>query len=255
MNKKRKKPRGSDFSARWLEGAWAEKKIIEAINKEQGIRAVPYGITDGTAFWSSQEMNARELPQQDLHGKRPDVLVFDKSILSSNERETIEHVYELDDMRADPIVHKAILAIESEFSPYNYNHRLNECGKQLSFTLKDEDLTPLRTWADAFPSVKLGLVQIYLDSSFYLSFKSLLEGISSGKIKKKRERAYNKDVYYPPMSTGTEFATFVELPSLEADMLLDKFGKYTPFRKINGGVLQLSNAIQTEIRVSALDRF
>jgi hypothetical protein len=54
-------PRGSDFEARWTEGAWAETKIIDALNAQPELLAVQFGITDGTAYWSSKEMEARDL--------------------------------------------------------------------------------------------------------------------------------------------------------------------------------------------------
>lgn len=238
-------PRGSDFQARWSEGAWAEMKIIEALNAEEGLLAVQYGITDGTAFWSSRDMAARDLPQQDAHGKRPDILVFDRTMLGPGEEAQVAEVYGMTDEAADALVRKAVLAIESEFSPYAYMHRLKEYGKELSFTLKDEDYQPLKTWTDHYP-VPLGLVQVYFDSSYFLSFASIVAGICAGEIKPKIERNYNKTVYYPPMSRGISFGSFIQPPAISADLILDKYGKHTAYRKTEGGRIGLS----TEMRVA-----
>jgi hypothetical protein len=47
-------PRGSDFEARWTEGAWAEARILEALNVVPELISVQFGITEGTAYWSSR---------------------------------------------------------------------------------------------------------------------------------------------------------------------------------------------------------
>jgi hypothetical protein len=78
-------PRGSDFEARWTEGAWAEARILEALNVVPELISVQFGITEGTAYWSSKEMAARDLPDQTQHGKRPDILVFQRAALSNRE--------------------------------------------------------------------------------------------------------------------------------------------------------------------------
>lgn len=153
-------PRGSDFTARWTEGAWAELKILEALNAEPGIVAVQYGITTGEAFWSIREMKARDLPDQTVHGKRPDVLVFDRNAITEEELAIVEKVHELDDNSSDAVVRKAKLAIESEFSPYDYDFRREQYGKELSFTIKEEDLEPTKSWRAHF-GVEVGIVQIF----------------------------------------------------------------------------------------------
>lgn len=236
-------PRGTDFEARWTEGAWAETKIIEALNDLPDLLAVQFGITDGTAFWSTKEMAARELPDQGQHGKRPDVLVFRRNALSNAEiSDAAELVLKSDD-EAQALARKAVLAIESEFSPYAYKHRLEGYGKELSFTIKDEDLAPLKAWHSYF-GVPLGIVQVYFDSSYFLAFQSLIDGIASGAIKGQIERAYKKRVYYPKMSTGIPFGEYVEAPTMKAENILDKYGKYTPLRKVEGGKIRLTDEIR-----------
>lgn len=233
-------PRGSDFTARWSEGAWAELRIIEAINRVDELLAVQYGITDGEAFWSTRDMAARKLPEQGRHGKRPDVLVFRRSTLTAKELAVVEKVYELDDDECDGVVNKARLAIESEFSPYNYAHRLTEYGKGLSFTIKDEDWKPLCNWK-GHHGVEVGITQIFYDSAYMLLAQQLEDGIADGTIKKKIERSYNKPVYYPPMDTGVVFGSFDEKPVVAAEVILDKYGKHTPYRKTSGGILTLTD--------------
>lgn len=232
-------PRGSDFTARWSEGAWAELRIIEAINRVDDLIAVQYGITDGEAFWSVRDMAARQLPEQGRHGKRPDILVFKRSSLTTAELAVVNRVYELDDHDCGDVVQKARVAIESEFSPYNYGHRLAEYGKGLSFTIKDEDWTPLCNWK-AHHGVEVGIAQIFYDSAYMLLAHQLESGIANGTIKKQIERSYNKPVYYPPMDKGIVFGTFSEMPTISAEVILDKYGKHTPFRKTSGGVLTLT---------------
>lgn len=236
-------PRGSDFTARWSEGAWAEIKIIEAINDFPPFLAVPFGISDGEAFRSIRAMEARELPNQLRHGKRPDVLVFDRSKLSAEEVEATHKVYELDDDDCENIVRKARLAIEGEFSPYQYAHRMREYGKGLSFTIKEEDLQPTLDWRDHY-RVEVGIAQVFYDEAYLIFLQNLESGIADGSIKRKMESSYNKPVYYPPMKRGLIFGTFVENPKISADLLLDKYGKLTPFRKTEGGRIAISEALK-----------
>lgn len=233
-------PRGTDFTARWSEGAWAEERIAEAINREPEFIAVQYGITDGEAFWSVGEMEARNLPDQWRHGKRPDILVFERSRLSEEEQGLIRKVCELDDTDCEDLVRKASFAIESEFSPYDYAHRLKEYGKHLSFTVKEEDLQPTANWRKHF-RIEVGIVQLFLDSAHMLTVGQLLAGIADKSIPRTIERSYNKPVYYTPMHRGEVFGDFEERPSITAEMILDKYGKYTPFRRVGGGLLQLTD--------------
>ena len=236
-------PRGSDFEAKWTEGFWAEQRILDALNARSHLLAVQFGITDGTAFRSSTAMLARVLPVQDAYGKRPDILVFKKSDLSPSEANHVASIGKLSDADAEPIVKRALLAIESEFSPYDYAHRLSEYGKELSFTVKEEDLEPLCRWTDHF-GVPLGIVQIYTESAFYLPLHTLRSGISDGTIKRKIEGAYNKPVYYTKMSSGFPFATFSTKATVAGDVILDKYGKYTAIRKLGGGELSLSSEME-----------
>ena len=188
-------------------------------------------------------MAARELPDQNRHGKRPDILVFRKADLSDNSLKSVNELLFQSDEDAEPLARSAILAIESEFSPYAYNHRLAEYGKELSFTIKDEDLAPLVKWQEHF-EVPLGIVQCYLDSTYFLPFATLIAGIADKSIRKKIEPAYNKLVYYPPMSKGIMFGEFSEAPKIAAEVILDKYGKYTAIRKVAGGALSLSTEMK-----------
>ncbi len=233
-------PRGSDFEARWTEGAWAELKLLEALNDVPELIAVQFGITDGTAFWSQADMDARNLPEQGRHGKRPDILVFRRSSLKKSEVGEVGKLGLQSDAEAEELARRAVMAIESEFSPYAYKHRLEHYEKELSFTIKDEDLKPLVKWHKYF-DVPLGIAQVYFDSAYFLSFGLLLDGIKSGAIKRQIERAYKKPVYYPKMSLGVPFGDFVENPAMGADNILDKYGKYTPVRKVTGGKLKISD--------------
>ena len=239
-------PRGSDFEARWSEGAWAELKVVEALNAHHALVAAQFGITDGTAFSSSRDMEARALPEQDKHGKRPDVLIFRPGSLQPDEVRTVGQLLTQEDTAAEPLARKAILAIECEFSPYNYGHRLTQYGTELSFTIKDEDLAPLRQWQEYF-GVPLGIAQIYLDSAYFLSFKTLTDGIATGAIRQQIERTYRKPVYYPKMSKGIVFGRFEQMPEIWGGVILDKYGKYTPFREVTGGVLTLAEEMENYI--------
>jgi hypothetical protein len=241
-------PRGSEFTARWNEGAWAELRIIEAFNREPDLIAVQYGITNGEAFWSTREMAARALPNQTEHGKRPDVLVFDRREITAEEQSIAESICMLDDAACEAVVRKAKFAIESEFSPYNYAHRRQHYPKgKLSFTIKEEDLQPTIDWYTHF-DVEIGIAQIFLDSAFMLPVSTLISGIADGSIKRQFERSYSKYVYYPPLDRGIIFGVFSEPPSIMADVILTPYGKYEAFRKVTGGLLTLSDDVRALLK-------
>ena len=233
-------PRGSDFTARWAEGAWAEKQIVQAFHQSSTHVAVQYGITSGEAFRSSRDMVARDLPVQGSHGKRPDILIFDRSHISDEEIGRAVDIRLLGDAACDDLVHKAVFAIESEFSPYAYHHRLAQYGEELSFTVKEEDLLPILTWSRHF-KIEVGIVQLFLDSAYMLPVSKLSDGIANGLVKRHIERSYNKPVYYTRMSQGMVFGEFITYPTISADLILDRFSKYTPFRHVTGGDLRLSD--------------
>lgn len=86
----------------------------------------------------------------------------------------------------------------------------------------------------------MGIVQLFLDSAYILPVSKLSDGIANGSVKRHIERSYNKPVYYARMSQGAVFGEFMTHPTISADLILDRYGKYTPFRHVAGGDLRLS---------------
>jgi hypothetical protein len=58
------------------------------------------------------------------------------------------------------------------------------------------------------------------------------------------ERNYNKPVYYPPISRGIRFGTFVERPSISAEVIVNDYGKYLPYRKVVVGELEATDELR-----------
>jgi hypothetical protein len=74
--------RGENFQGKWSLGSWAEQKIISAINSSDSLRAVSYGKSGVSSARNLQERQEywNLHKERESFGKRPDVLVFERSV-------------------------------------------------------------------------------------------------------------------------------------------------------------------------------
>ncbi len=169
-----RKLRGSDFLMRWSQGIWSEKRLIDATNNTNEFYAIAYGPS-GTA--PTNDVRAFELYFERLEAaglgqiKRPDLLVFkiaDKPFVDKflADMGGIEELPFIPEDRLQPIIQKALIAVECENSlwvaekmpdfktPMKAQKRLG--GKPgLSKTavlptviIKEEDRIPLSKWQE-----------------------------------------------------------------------------------------------------------
>ena len=165
-------PRGKDFSRKFARGEWAERLIIDAINKYPDYAAFQYGTSRGDAVETQEELEELKEPDSD-EIKRPDILVFEISYIESlpyQYQNLIEkYVSGTPDERRKilpyldkyDIIEDAALAIEAKAS--NFSTAERNYSSALSIFVKDENYDRLQEWNDRH-GVPVKIVQLFLDS-------------------------------------------------------------------------------------------
>jgi hypothetical protein len=233
-------PRGFDFLARWSQGSWAESKVIEMIDYS-GYLAVPYGPSRGdpierdfsgwTRFFEEYQ---RRLETQ---GKRPDLLVFERSVSKNNE--AVYKLQDMDDRSSGQIASSCIVALEVETSLWKAKKALLS-GTELSFTIKEEDMERLTQWQRTYKK-RLLIVQVFYDSAYAISYDTIKESIAHGVTKKaKKDRKTGKLTFKTPLSIGVEFALLVEPPSVSSTVLESDKGMIMAYASFRGGRFNLT---------------
>jgi len=243
---KRKKPfgpRGFDFLARWSQGAWAESKVIETINAS-GFLAVHYGPSRGDPMsygdFSAWKKFFEEFQQKlETCGKRPDLLVFRRESLEREEdRDLVFQLQELDDERSSRFVHASSIALEVETSLWKAKKAL-ALGRELSFTVKEEDMDRLTQWQRAYDK-QIVITQVFYDSAYAISYDKVKQLVAEGRVKKTKDRKTGKLTYNVPLSFGEEFASSVQMPSVEPRVLENERGLVMAFAVFKGGRFELT---------------
>jgi hypothetical protein len=236
-------PRGGDFLISWSRGAWAEEKVREAINATRVLAAVPYGASRGDPMTYNQmkEFWLTYQDRQGAFGKRPDLLVFKVDLLTEEERQMLPLLIDMDDKSSRPVVDSAVVAIEVETSVWRVRKYRTATGKDLSFTVKDEDLEPLKTWV-AEHRKPLYIAQVFHDTAWMVSFDTVLARISGGSVRAEVNYRTGKATYSVPLSTGMEMGPLQE-PTVEGKLLEEDNGRVTPYIDYKGGGLTLSEQV------------
>lgn len=264
--------RGSDFLMRWSQGVWAEKRIVEAINKTNQFYTIPYGPS-GTA--PTDDVKAFELYFERLENaglgkiKRPDLLVFriddkafvDKFVQRIGGESELPFVAE---NKLQELISKAIVAVECENSlwvaekmpafgsPLTQQKRLGgKLGLKKSAVLptvivKEEDRAPLRRWQKK-NRIPIHFWHVFYDRAFGLAFgeaerlvrRKLIQPTiqtfqaPGGATTKKIIYKYYYQYAYP-------LGISQEQPRLIPDFIQDKNGHILPYVKFEGGTLEIT---------------
>jgi len=172
------------FLSTIAQGMWAEEKLIEAINSIPQFVAVRYGqsrydheLISSKSAWKNYVTKLYE--QMSKYGKRPDILVFRRDDTSLSLPKDIS---EKDEECIKDIVYKSIAGIECRSSSYYYDEYIRERGrdlKELSITVKDEDIDRLIKWRETYCGSKpVYYVQLFFDKGFFISFDEVLNIIN-----------------------------------------------------------------------------
>lgn len=242
-------PRGLDFYIRWAQGAWAERKVMEAINASAAWRAVPYGISRGDPL-TFEEMKAYWVAYQARmaqYGKRPDLLIFRMEridALPMQEGEKLARLVDLPNGEAAPLVAQATLAAEIETSLWKVK-KAQEQGRELSFTIKEEDLEPLRTWVRQYQK-PLAVIQVFYDQAHIFYFEELEALIRAGQVRAEVDPKTRKATYKVPLSRNRLFGILAEPPQVRAKILETDSGQIIPSVGFEGGQLAVVQEVFDE---------
>lgn len=196
----------ADFDYSYRRSKWAEEHTCDLINQDPRFVALPYGrsrIRDGSV--TNKEYSERFLDTE-THGKRPDVLVFERSVydeLLQLYPNILGNLEEHADERADTIVPHALAAVEVESSVY-FVRRMKKFGRPAAriwkntpyhgigfgakesnaphIFLKSSDLNRLRGWRSHF-NVPIFMAQFYFDACYLLPLAKAERAISEKAIK------------------------------------------------------------------------
>jgi hypothetical protein len=258
--------RGENFKGKWSLGSWAEQKIINAINASENFRAVSYGKSGVSTAKTKEEVrdywNLHK--ERESFGKRPDVLVFEKSIFDEliNDEKKAELLKDLaGNLEADveEIVNASLLGIESEASIWqgekmkhfgrNWAEKtgglkpLNEVKTWTAPTVivKDEDLQPLIDWQNYYQK-PIYIVHLFYDMALMLNFSKLREYIAEGTVKGEifDYGKASKTIYKTFYGLATEFGKFTELAEIIPFVSQTNGGKFEADLYFEGGEIIIS---------------
>jgi len=211
---------------------------MEAINASVAWRAVPYGISRGDpltsdemkAYWGAYQARMAQ------YGKRPDLLIFRQEridALPAQEGEKLARLVDLPNGEAAPLVAQAILAAEIETSLWKVK-KAQEQGRELSFTVKEEDLEPLRTWIRQHQN-PLAVIQVFYDQAHIFYFADLERLIQEGQVRPEVDPETRKATYKIPLSRNRLFGILAEPPQVRAKILETDSGQIIPSVGFEGG--------------------
>jgi hypothetical protein len=247
------------FLSTIAQGMWAEEKLREAINSTPQLMAVRYGqsrynheLISNRYAWKKYVTEVYE--QMRKYGKRPDLLVFRRVDVPSGLPEDISKEKEED---IKDVVFKSIAGIECRSSSYYYDEyvkRRGEDDKELSITVKDEDIDRLIKWRDTYCGSKpIYYLQLFFDKGFFISFDKILDIIKRAQTKKVKhyrhemEKKTGKMTHYIGVSHAKVGLIAIESPTVTAKPIVAWDGKVYAIRTPEGGRFALTDEFKQEL--------
>jgi hypothetical protein len=246
------------FLSTIAQGMWAEEKLREAINSSLQFIAIKYGqsrynheLISSKDAWKSYV--TKVYAQMSKYGKRPDLLVFKKDAFSLNLPQDIS---EKDEESIKDVVFKSIAGIECRSSSYYYNNYMRERGKdkELSITVKEEDIKRLVKWRETYCGSKpLYYLQLFFDKGFFISFDKILDLIERAKVGKVKHYSFEKDrktgktTHFIGISHARVGLVAIEPPTVTAESMKGWDGKVYAIRTPQGGKFELTNEFIQEL--------
>jgi hypothetical protein len=249
----------SEFLANRAMGDWAEDILSRAINKSlKGKKVIQYGDTDKIAAGEDgfSEFYRTRLNDVRIYGKRPDLLVFDKSVDCANDLSSLK--------TKDLIqtVKKADFSIEvrsSKFEAIRYmdvRKQEKESGKNggrdtPSFTVKVEDLKIVYRWLKNHDIPQI-YCQVFFDSIFAINFLDIFRIISSGSgfLIENPKKSQEKSTIMIPITKGIKIAS-CSLPDFEVEHKVTRLGRHDAYVRPVGGEANLDHAALVAAAASA----
>ena len=241
----------SEFLANRAMGDWAEKSLAESVNAAiPGFKAVEYGNAARMAAGEPgfKEFYLAGVEETRLHGKRPDMLLFNLQEAVSAELSSCNH----DD--ALPFVKKAVAAIEvrsSKFDALTYmkvREQQRAAGKKVtrdtpSFTVKVEDLVIVYRWLEQ-NKLPQSYCQVFFDTVYAINFLEIFRIIASGEGFKieRPEKSQGKSTIMIPITSGTKVGKAIAEPEFKAEHKITELGRHDAYVVPQGGGFELDAA-------------
>jgi hypothetical protein len=247
------------FLSTIAQGMWAEEKLREAINSTLQFVAIKYGqsrynheLISSKDAWKNYV--TRVYAQMSKYGKRPDLLIFKKDAITLNLPQDISE--ECEESIKD-IVFRSIAGIECRSSSYyydEYNIKRGKEGKELSITVKEEDIERLVKWRETYCGSKpIYYVQLFFDKGFLISFDEILNIIKRAKVGRvehyrfERDRRTGKTTNFIGISHARVGLIAREYPNVTAHSIKAWDGKVLAIRTPQGGKFELTNEFVQEL--------
>jgi hypothetical protein len=230
--KRRFLPRGLDYYIKWSLSNWAEETALkfcqEVLANEYYVRAYRYGYSAGRIPENIIEFEEilNEKAQLEGYGKRPNLLLFDEDDVKKHEQE-LAYLMRRPDDEIKELVKLAVIGLEVELSIWSMK-RFTQTGKSLSFTVKVEDVQPLRSWMEKY-EIPIVIFQVFLDELHACPLDKI---IVEGEIR--RDPKTRKLTHFFPASAQTRL-TDVEGIYFDAKVEFTKDGMLVPFVTLKGG--------------------
>jgi|GEM_PF-1507990 len=248
-------PRGGDFLARYDQGFWAERLVRGYLDGSTTHRPIPYGTSRSEPFTDMQTFKKYAVSEALLQTwsagqrwKRPDLLCIPRVFLREKEGTDTwtPDLLHLDNDRCSQFVTVASAAIEVETSLW----QVKKCALQLSFTVKEEDLPPLRNWVKT-NGVPLYIVQVFFDQAYALPFTTFEYLISTAAPPDERvlaieDRFTKKPTYSVPLTYGRLLGDIPE-PDVEGRVFKADNGRVTVYGRLTGSQIEPADADALEL--------
>jgi hypothetical protein len=246
----------SEFLANRAMGDWAENLLADALRKSVNEWSIShFGATDSIAAGhvDFKEHYLSSLKEVRDFGKRPDLLIFDKT----KEKAVPDNLSILPFSTIDPLASLALASIEvrsSKFEALKYmavRRQQKEAGvaaarEAPSFTVKVEDLVIVYRWLERkrIPQVYF---QVFFDSVFAINVLDIFQLIGGWKkgstIKfETPEKSQEKATIMIPITFGTQVGTISTLPQFTVEHKVTVLGRHDAYVKPIGGELTLDAA-------------
>lgn len=237
-------PRGGDFLARYDQGYWAERLARVFLDRSTFARAIPYGTSRSEPFTDLDTFRKYAVSEALLQAwssgqrwKRPDLILIPRAHLrrvGGNDAWTPDLLH-WDNDRCQAYVEVATGAVEVETSLWVVE-RAAAAGIHLSFTIKDEDLHPLRNWVRVNRR-PLYIIQVFYDQAFVLPFARLEQLIAEDRLKAVPDRFTGKPTYNVPLAQG-HFLGNIPEPEVEGRVFKAPNGRVTVYGRLVGSHIE-----------------
>lgn len=247
----------SEFLANRAMGDWAENLLASALRTTCPDWQVSHfgetnSIAAGHQDFKTHYLNGLE--EVRVHGKRPDLLLFDKLITPG----IPDNLSILEFNKINQLASQAIGSIEvrsSKFDALTYmdvRARQRESGKKASrdapsFTVKVEDLIIVYRWLEQ-KKIPQAYFQVFFDSVFAINVLDIFTlignglNLKNGIVIETPANSQEKATIMIPITFGIQVGTVETAPEFLAEHKITELGRHDAYVKPVGGSLVLDAA-------------